>query len=324
MELYVTPLGGTRTDLTELCKTVTWSGSYRQCAREVRAEILSTNADDTFPRPDIPLGSVLELEEDGESLFYGTVVTRRGTTSGHILTLNCLDKGQSMRSEAWYAFRNITPEAAVATIAGDFGIELGEIAQTGAKITRKFPGVSLYRIIATLYTKAGETTGKRYMVGFRGKKLCVWEKVETSDLVLAPRHNLMDASVTEDISNLCNRVAIYSEEGKQIRVIDNDEAVALYGAFQHIITQRKGKDAAAEAKAYLEDNDVVQTISVDCLGDVRLVAGKTVQLRDNATGVTGLFWIDADAHTWKNGQHFTGLDLNFRNLMDEMEAGREK
>lgn len=324
MDFYITAPGGTRTKITQLCKEVNWSGSYRQCARGVKAEVLSTAADARFPRPDIPVGSAAELEEDGETLFSGTVVTQQSSTGGHTMTLTCLDKGQYMRSEGWYSFRSVTPEAAAAILAADFGLTLGDVAVTGVPVTRKFAGVSLYRILATLYTKAGETTGKRYMVGFRGKKLCAWEKAETaSGLTLAPRRNLKEAAVTTDISSLCNRVAIYSDTGSLIRTISDDASVALYGAFQHVITQKSGQDAAAEASAYLEDNDVAQTISVDCLGDTRLVAGATVTLRDNATGVTGLFWIDADNHTWKNGLYFTALDLNFRNLMDEMEAGSE-
>ena len=30
---------------------------------------------------------------------------------------------------------------------------------------------------------------------------------------------------------------------------------------------------------------------------------------------SGLFWVDQDTHTWKNGQHFGKFRLNFRNLM---------
>ena len=46
-------------------------------------------------------------------------------------------------------------------------------------------------------------------------------------------------------------------------------------------------------------------------------------LRDTGSGVSGLFWIDADTHTWKNGQYFCKLTLNFRNLLDETSAGSE-
>ena len=46
-----------------------------------------------------------------------------------------------------------------------------------------------------------------------------------------------------------------------------------------------------------------------------------MELRDTGSGVSGLFWIDEDTHTWKKGQHFTRLTLNFRNLLDNSSAG---
>ena len=93
--------------------------------------------------------------------------------------------------------------------------------------------------------------------------------------------------------------------------------------FQHIITQKDGTDAGAEAKAYLEDNGLKQTATVECMGDPVLISGNAVMLRDNATGTVGLFWIDSDTHTWKNGQYFCRLSLNFGNIMHNVNAGQE-
>ena len=46
-------------------------------------------------------------------------------------------------------------------------------------------------------------------------------------------------------------------------------------------------------------------------------------LKDSKTGLSGLFWIDSDTHSWKNGLYQNKLTLNFRNLMDEKDAGTE-
>ena len=46
-------------------------------------------------------------------------------------------------------------------------------------------------------------------------------------------------------------------------------------------------------------------------------------LRDTGSGVSGLFWVDGDTHTWKNGQHLGKFKLNYRNTMNEVSAGRE-
>ena len=129
--------------------------------------------------------------------------------------------------------------------------------------------------------------------------------------------------MTEDISKLRNTVGIYSQTGARVRTVSDAESAALYGQFLHILTQRDGEDAGAEAQAYLEDNGLQQTMTVECLGDPELISGSAVLLRANSTGVTGLCWIDSDTHTWKNGQYFCRLALNFRSITNEVEAGRE-
>ena len=118
-------------------------------------------------------------------------------------------------------------------------------------------------------------------------------------------------------------MAIYTDTGRLVRTVSDGESAALYGQFQHILTQRDGEDAGAEAQAWLEDNGLQQTMTVECLGDPALISGNAVLLRDNTAQAAGLCWIDADTHTWKNGQYFCRLTLNFRNLMNETAAGRE-
>ena len=195
---------------------------------------------------------------------------------------------------------------------------------TGTAVSRKYPGVALDKIVDGLYTLAARQNGRRYLSRFNGLgELEVVEKPEAAALELAPGKNLQSLRVTEDISKLRNTVEIYSQTGARVRTVSDAESAALYGQFQHILTQRDGEDAGAEAQAYLEDNGLQQTMTVECLGDPELISGSAVLLRANTTGVTGLCWIDSDTHTWKNGQYFCRLALNFRSITNEVEAGRE-
>lgn len=126
---------------------------------------------------------------------------------------------------------------------------------------------------------------------------------------------------TWDITGLANSVAIRSETGGLIRRLDDAASVALNGRLEQVLTQSDGEDLSHEARAILTDNGLQQRLTVETLGDIRLRAGEAVELRDTGSGVSGLFWIDEDAHTFKNGQHFTRLTLNFRNLLDNSSAG---
>ena len=53
------------------------------------------------------------------------------------------------------------------------------------------------------------------------------------------------------------------------------------------------------------------------------MTGETVEVREAKTGLTGIFWIDADIHTWKNKNYYSKLTLNCRNVMATANAGSE-
>lgn len=325
MQLYATAPGGKRMNITDFYRSVTWSGSYRQCGRQLKMELLNAQYGN-MERPDIPIGSAVELWEAEELLFDGQALIHHQSSENAILTVTALDGARCLsRNDGWYNFRGVTPESATRQICRDFGLEVGDLAETGVQLTRIFSGVALYKIIATLYNLASEQTGRRYSIRFVGRKLTVKVKSEgTPGLVIVPGGNLMTQTTTIDASKLYTQVAIYSKDGKLIRTVDSPETQKAYGVFQRIITQRDGEDAGKTALAFLEDNSVSQTLVVDCFGDVRMVTGEAAAMVDAFSHVAGRFWIDADDHTWKNHQHFTRLTLNFRNLMDKQTAGREK
>jgi len=256
--------------------------------------------------------------------FLGQVVQRRRSSTGNTMELYAMDRGfQLSGNQGWYSFRDTTPEAAVAVLAADWGIPLGPVAATGVRLSRKFPGVALNKIIDTLYTLAGQQTGKRYQLGFDGEALTVKPKPETADLVLAPRVNITEATIAEDATQAQNSVAIYTETGKLLRTIDRKDDQALFGLLQAAVTQGDHENAEAEARAILEDGEVRQTVTVECQGDYALVTGAAVQVYETTSGVKGLFWVDGDVHTWRKGRHQCRLTLNFRNLMNDTSAGKE-
>jgi hypothetical protein len=207
-------------------------------------------------------------------------------------------------------------------LCSEFGIDTGTIATTGVKIKRNFPGCSLYKIIQTAYTLAAEETGKHYMIRFSGSKLCVIEKAKSDEtMIIEGGKNLMSASVTESIRNMINQVAIYNSKDNLIGTQKDADAIKLYGLMQSYIKQADGEDVTKKAKKLINDNGVSQSITVNNIGNVAKITGNTVVIKEPYTGIYGLFFIDRDVHTWKLEQYYNKLTLNFRNIMDEQEAG---
>lgn len=322
IKLLITNSQGTY-DITDLVQTITWSGDYMQCARVLEFELISSPTDKNVPVVECELGNGIVFMQDNRVLFDGFIFERQKDTGSSIINITCYDRGIYLkRNEATYKFTNMTPEVIAKRICSDFGIAPGNIAVTGIKITRNFVGISLYRIIQTAYTLASEKNGKKYMIRFEGPKMNVIEKTVTDEtLIIEGGSNLMSASTTESITNMINQVAIYNEDDKLVAIQKNDEAIKLYGVLQSYLKQSEGEDTVAKAKKILEDNGVSQKITIENLGNIANITGNTVVVREPYTGLYGLFYIDSDVHTWKLGQYYNKLVVNFRNIMDEQEAG---
>lgn len=320
--LLVEPGGSGYRDVTELVQSISWTGTKKQVARELSVA-LAVPRDGSVEPPALEEGAALIFREGGAQRFTGQLVTATTSTQSSIVNLSALDGGRFLAgNQGWYKFTQATPEQAARTICADQGIQAGRLAATGISLRRKFPGVALDQIISTLYTMAGERNGKRYLVRFTGEgALEVLEKPSAASLEIA---QTMGVTNTWDITGLCNRVAIYSEDGQLLRYVEDGASQRRNGMLQQVVTQRKGNDAAAEAKAVLEDNALQQNLTVEVLSPpMELICGEAVILRDTGSGVSGLFWVDGDTHTWKNGQHLGKFKLNYRNTMNEVSAGRE-
>lgn len=310
-------------DVTQLVPDITWSGDYQQCSRTLEFGLTSSYTDKNIPVVTCELGNIVTLMYNNRILFEGFIFERQKNTDSSIINIACFDRGIYLkRNEATYKFNNMVPEAITKRICTDFNIPIGYIASTGVKITRNFVGVSLYGIIQTVYTLAAEQTRKQYIIRFSGSKINVIEKKVTDEtLIIEGGSNLMSASTSESISSMINQVAIYNSDDKLVGTQKDTEAIKLYGLMQSYIKQPDNESVSSKAKKIIADNGVSQKITINNIGNIANITGGTVVVKEPYTGIYGLFYIDSDIHTWKLGQYYNKLVVNFKNIMDEQEAG---
>lgn len=322
IRLFITSNKGSL-DITQLTQSITWSGDYQQCSRTLTFELISSDTDKNIPSVTCELGNGVTLMQNNRILFDGYIFERQKDTGSNVINITCYDRGIYLkRNEATYKFKGSAPESITRTLCNDFKVDIGTIVTTGVKINRNFIGVSLYKIIQTVYTLAAEETGKHYMIRFSGSKLNVIEKTTNEEtMIIEGGSNLMSAATTESIANMVNQVAIYNKDDTLIGTQKNSDAIKLYGLMQSYLRQADGEDVTQKAKKLLLDNSVSQKITVNNLGNIANITGSTVVVKEPYTGIYGLFYIDVDVHTWKLGQYYNKLVLNFKNIMDEQEAG---
>lgn len=303
-------------DVSGLVQSLSWSGSWTDCARQLSLSVL--------PEALAELGGAVHMSQGGTLRFAGRLMARQRDSLGQTLDVTALDNGIYLKRNSTYrAVRKQTPEEVTQDLCREFGIPVGTLAQTGVKLSRNFLGSNLYQVIQTMYTLAAEQTGEKYQVRFAGNELEVVEKaLGPQSLRLIPGSNLLSCQSKDSIQNMVNSVGVYSDDSKRVATYQSEEGyVALYGLMEQAIKASAYDSPEKAAKDILEENGISTTITADCLGNTKLITGNTVVVHEPVTGTDGLFWIQSDQHTKKNGIYRTKVTLDFRNLMDKQQAG---
>lgn len=323
IKLICQKASGEKIDITNLLINITWSGDYKSCARKLEFSLVSSSYDINIPKVDIPLMSVISFYEDDNELFKGFVYERE-KSSDNSMSFLCYDYCAKLNDiKVSKNIKNQTASTIYNNFLTEYGLNKGDIVSASTNINKVFLGVTAYDMIMTAYTEEAKNTGKKYMLYSRGNKFYASEKgIVKLKLSFEEGKNILSSSFKESVSNMVNKVLIVDENGNKVSEVKNEEWHKTYGLFQDVYKQQEGKDSNAEAKAMLKD--IEQTCSLTGFGDTTCITGYGVQVKDTHTGLVGLFYIDSDTHTWEGENYTIDLELNFKNIMNEVSAGEDE
>ena len=307
-------------DISDLVSKVTIQGDYTQGARRLDCSYIASSLDLNIPITQIQEFNYMYFYQDNKLVFRGTIYEISKDSSNNLITFYAYDEGvRTLKAKATYNFVDKTVTEIVNIIVKEFNIPIESFIKSDIKITKIFFGQTLYDIFMSIYTIVSQSTGKKYMLEWTtdGKMRIVEKGIITLDVSFEEGCNLMSSSYTINLDNIVNRVAICDESYNYIKEVRDEETIKLYGIFQDIVKQTNGSDATEEAKAKLKGVEKKCTLSG--FGDYTCITGRGVKVKDTYTGLVGLFYIDADTHTWENGVYSIDLELNFKNIMNEMD-----
>lgn len=298
-------------DITQLVANLSWSGDYMQVARVLEFEIIASAIDKNIPTVSFAMGDVVFLQDDkGVELFRGYVFKQDKSLTNNTKSITCYDDLiYLLKSNGTYNFEKVTPDAITKRMCKDFGIKEGSIIK-GSPISRIFDNDTIYNIIITAYKLESAKTKKQYMPKMNKGKLDIIEKGKKLAKYQLD-NNIINANYGESIESSINRVRMYDEDNKYIGQVTLNTS---YGVLQDIYKQSEGENAKQMANAMLQG--VEQTASIEAIGDFDCITGNAVVIKEPYTGLSGVFYIDNDTHTFENGQHMMSLGLAFKNMMD--------
>ena len=323
IKLICQKASGEKLDITNLLINVTWSGDYKSCARKLEFSLISSPMDKNIPKVDIPLMSMILFYEDDKELFRGFVYERE-KSSDNSMSFLCYDYCAKLNDiKVSYNIKNETASSIYNKALSEYGLSKGDIVGASTPVKKVFLGTTIYDMVMTAYTEEAKATGKKYMLYSKGDKFCASEKGNVKlKLSFEEGKNILSSNFKESVSNMVNKILIVDDNGDKISEVKNDEWLKTYGLFQDVYKKQEDKDANAEAKAML--NGVEQSCSLSGFGDTTCITGYGVQVKDSYTGLVGLFYIDSDTHTWEGGNYTIDLELNFKNIMNEVSAGQDE
>lgn len=308
-------LSGETYDITNILVKAVWSGNIKACSRKLEFSCLND--------VDMPLSSLVMAYVDNVEIFRGFIYERE-KDSKDVVSYLAFDYAEKLNKiKVSYNLKGQNGYEIANKILSDYKFEIRSLAKASAKNDKIFMNNTIYECIMSAYTLQSKQDNKKYMITCEQGKISVTEKgIVKLKVAFEEAKNVINSSFKESVVNMINKVLIVDEQGNNVSQVADSEMAKMHGLFQEVYKQEEGKDANVEAKKLLKG--VEQTCSLNGFGDITCLTGYGVNVKDTNTGLVGHFYIDGDTHTWEKGKYNIDLDLNFNNIMDEVEAGEDE
>lgn len=302
-------------------ESVSWSGTDNQASREITFTLPSNPYDKSVKKYGIKLGDIVKMKSSSKDakkwLFVGVVTSRNRTAEVGTVSYTARDfMHYLLKSNTTRKFKDTTPEAITKSICKEIGVKTDKLPATKTNIPKLiFEDQCCYDIIITAWRKARKITKKKYMPYMSGSKLSIREKGASSDIALSQSKDITSASYGDTLDNMVNVVKIYNDKRKMLGEVKNKTHVKKYGVYQQTYTKEKGVNSKDAAKELLVG--IKKEATVEAIGKLGAISGKSIKISDKAVGLTGKFYIAEDTHTFENGTHMMTLNLVWDNAMEE-------
>lgn len=315
------------TEITNFCKTITWSGDKDQVARKLDVTIAYSIWDKDQCNTQIGVGNLIWVMNDEREIFRGYVFNRE-LSSDQELKFTAFDYLiYFTKSKGTYNFTEITPEDITKTICEDAGIQVGNVGITGLPVSFIAKAKSFYEIIMQAFTYVWHFNGGKYnfMPYMDKDKFSIMNMGQLFDenFVVSPDVNLGNAVYTDTLDNMVNKVNVYNDKGEYVGTAWARDWINMYGVLQDVYESNEDdKSPLDSANSMLHGVDT--TAKVTLLGDIRCKTGYAVKVKIPyiADFADRTMYIDADSHTWEiaTGKYTMDLTLNTECQMKLVEG----
>lgn len=269
-------------------------------------------------------GDKATLLADGEILFTGWVMTKERTEE-QIISVTAHDQMFYLaRNRGTYIYQDKTAAELVRMVAADFGLQTGEISDSGWKIPQRIEeGETLLDILLSALEISGKATGKEFFLFDKAGKLTIKERREMAvKAVLRCDGGISGYHYKTDISrDTFNTVRLYHAGRKQAERLayeaERRADVEKWGRMQYYrhvpYTLNKAQLREMAEGILAERCRVKKELTLENInGDMMLFAGNSVwvEIPDLAEiSLRGAALIENCTHFFYDGEHRTRMDM---------------
>lgn len=270
----------------------------------------------------IPEGSLVEFAVDGKKLFKGYVFIIEKNRDGET-SYTAYDQLRYLKANASYVFENMSLSQIIQRIAGDLGLSVGSLADTGYV----FPclikeDIGCLDIIFEALAQTIIQTGKIFLFYDDAGLLTL---VEAKDLFVSTMIGdgslVTDYTYKRDIdSDTFNRIKLVRKNEQTGRtdayVHEDSETIKKWGILQYYAQVDENMNEAQideMCRMYLQYyNRVLQTITLEALGVSEIRAGSIVPVRIGDMGelsATRLLLAEKVTHNFETDVHTMSIEI---------------
>ncbi|MBP1737541.1 MAG: hypothetical protein H6Q60_1422 [Oscillospiraceae bacterium] len=300
------------------CTTVAWKTQRTDRAGSLEFTFLGGDqyADTTF---ELNCGDIVRMQIDGDTIFYGYVFTVENKGDG-TFSATAYDQLRYLMYNNTYVFAGKTATEIIQQIAADFGITLGEIADTEYPIPKlSKDNKKLLEIISDALCETTYATKETYVLYDKAGALTLTNindmrlPLAFGDSGMLTGYNYKE-SIDNETYNQIKLVQDNEEDGcRDVYIYQDSSNIANWGVLQYFGSMDSGYNAAMIEQigvALLElHNRLEKTFKLEARGEVTCRAGAAIYIEIADLGVADYFLIENADHTFEANDHSMSLTL---------------
>ena len=273
---FLVEVDGKIYEISELVKSV----SYTDKLNDGCSKLEFSYIDDDLR---IQNGSVVRFRYDEANIFYGYVFKHDQNKQKEI-TVTAYDQLRYCKAKDTIVVKNDTIDSLVRKMCNYFNLKVGTLTSTGYKLPVSVQDDKTWLDI--IYTAISDTlmnTGKWYCLRDEFGSIAIRDLEDlTLNLILGDESLAYDYEYGKSIDdNFYNQIKIVSDNEKtgkrDVYIAKDSGSIARYGLLQYFeVLDKNANPSQAKSKAdtlLKLYNREVETLELDCLGDVRVRAG---------------------------------------------------